>query len=102
MRQIIILTDEDLDALKNDKMVQVPSRHIDSTNGSIYLTTQKGYEIDLKEGVDTFEQAAKDMNKAIQAGRGCDTCKHCDKSICEEPCMGCEIRLGNNSWEAKD
>lgn len=98
MRQIIILTDEDLDALRNNKMVQVNSRHIGS---DIYLTTQKGFEIDIKNDMDVFDQAAKDMDKAEKAGHGCDACKHNRKIITEEPCSSCDIRLGNNKWEPK-
>lgn len=40
--------------------------------------------------------------KTLLLGHGCDTCKYEGKSICAEPCMSCDIRLGNNKWEAKD
>lgn len=89
MRQIIILTDEDLDALRNNKMVQVNSRHIGT---DIYLTTQKGFEIDIKNYTD----------KAEKTGHGCDACKYNRKIITEEPCSSCDICLGNNKWESKD
>lgn len=32
----------------------------------------------------------------------CATCKYEHKGICEEPCMDCDIRLGNDKWEAKN
>lgn len=31
----------------------------------------------------------------------CQTCKHIGKTICEEPCMDCDIGLGNTKWELK-
>ena len=100
MRQFIILSDdEDLDALRNNKMVQVNSRHIGT---DIYLTTQKGFEIDIKNDMDIFDQAAKDMDEARQTGHGCDTCKYNRKIITEEPCSSCYIHLGNNRWQPND
>ena len=32
----------------------------------------------------------------------CLTCKHENKDICEEPCMDCNITLGNDKWEDKN
>ena len=32
----------------------------------------------------------------------CRTCKHYFKKLTEEPCLSCDIRLGNDKWEAKD
>ncbi len=32
----------------------------------------------------------------------CSTCKYENKDICPEPCMNCDIRLGNNKWEPKE
>lgn len=58
------------------------------TRQVVYLTTQKGYEIDLK-CLDDLEQ-------------GCGTCKYINKGICEEPCSSCDIRLGNNKWEPEE
>lgn len=88
MRQFIILTDDEVNAIKNNKLVKAP---VDTPDGPthVYLCTKKGYELDLEN----------DMDEAEQAGHGCDTCKHCGKGICEEPCMSCEIHLGNNNWE---
>ena len=100
MRQYIILTDEEINALKNDKIVPVLLRS--DGPATVYLATRKGYEIDLKNDIDTFEQAAKNIEEARQAGHGCDTCKHNRKIITDEPCSSCDIRLGNNKWEAKD
>ena len=33
--------------------------------------------------------------------RSCVNCKHENKDICEEPCMDCNITLGNDKWEDK-
>jgi len=88
MRQFIILSDDEIDAIKNNKLVRAP---VDTPDGPIhvYLCTRKGYELDLEY----------DMDEAEQAGHGCDTCRHRNKGICEEPCMSCNVRLGNNNWE---
>lgn len=86
MRHIIILTDEDLNDLINNKMVQCPVHLLPSEPTPIYLTTQKGYEIDLAGG----------------GSHGCDTCKYNRKMITEEPCSSCDICLGNNKWESND
>ena len=32
-------------------------------------------------------------------GHNCGNCKYTDRGICEEPCMSCDICLGNNKWE---
>lgn len=42
------------------------------------------------------------LKKIKETGHGCDTCKHNRKIITEEPCSSCDIRLGNNRWEAKE
>lgn len=90
MRQFIILTDDEVNAIKNNELVRAP---VDTPDGPIhvYLCTRKGYDLDLEY----------DMEKAEKAGHGCDTCKHNRKTICEEPCMTCDICLGNNKWEPK-
>lgn len=31
----------------------------------------------------------------------CGTCKYGDKNITADPCMDCDIRLGNPKWEPK-
>lgn len=89
MRHFIILTDEEINTLKNDGIVKTSFKPGDPyTRQVVYLTTQKGYEIDLK-CLDDLEQ-------------GCGTCKYINKGICEEPCSSCDIRLGNNKWEPEE
>lgn len=41
------------------------------------------------------------LNKCRFSNRSCSTCKYENKDICEEPCMICDITLGNNKWEPK-
>ena len=101
MRQFIILTDDEVNAIKNNKLVKAP---VDTPDGPIhvYLCTRKGYELDLECDMDTFEQAAKNLEEARQAGHGCKTCKYGQKWLTEEPCSSCDIRLGNNRWEPEE
>ena len=49
-----------------------------------------------------FSKCEEAMKLEQNPEHSCSTCKYENKGICEEPCMICDITLGNNKWEPKE